>query len=183
MKTFLEFLPILVFVALYKFTGNIYLATGVLMATATVLVVVSRLVLHKVERSHQISYILLMVLGGATLLWRDVRFLQWKPTVLYIFFAFGFLLSHWFFGGKTFMERMLGDKIAVPVRILRSLNYSWVVFFLFMAALNLYVAYSFSEDTWVTFKLFGLLGLTLGFSLIQGVVLWRFSQTETPDSK
>lgn len=175
MKTLFDFFPIIVFFVLYKM-GNIQVATvGVIVATG-LQVLIRWLVSRAVERSYWISFLAVLVLGGLTLAFNDARFLQWKPTVVYWVMALGFLLSHFVAGKKSVMERVLEGKVDLPVRILRGMNLSWVVFFILIGALNLYVAWSFSLDTWVNFKMFGLLGITVAFTVLQGLVIWRLTK-------
>jgi intracellular septation protein len=113
---------------------------------------------------------LVLILGGFTLAFRNPTFLYWKPTVLNWAIAIAFLGSQWM-GDKTFVERMLGGAAELKRAQWIRLNQIWVVFFLFVGSINLYVAYSFSEAFWVKFKLFGMLGITLVFVVIQSIWL------------
>lgn len=126
----------------------------------------------KVDRMLWISLGIIVVMGGATIVLRDPTFIMWKPTVLYWAFA-AVLLSADFAFGRNLMRAMMEKQIALPDPIWRRLNLSWVGFFLAMGALNLYVAFNFSEETWVSFKMFGGLGLMLVFVLAQGFFLSR----------
>jgi intracellular septation protein len=128
---------------------------------------------RKVDKMLWISLAIIVVMGGATLWLRDPTFIKWKPTVLYWTFA-GALLGAERLFGKNLIRTMLAQQIALPDAAWIRLNLSWSAFFLAMGALNLYVAYSFSENIWVNFKLFGGLGLMLGFVLVQGMYLARF---------
>ena len=128
---------------------------------------------RKVDKMLWISLAIIVVMGGATLWLRDPTFIKWKPTVLYWTFA-GVLLGAERLFGKNLIRTMLAQQIALPDAAWIRLNLSWSAFFLVMGALNLYVAYSFSESIWVNFKLFGGLGLMLVFVLVQGMYLARF---------
>src|SRR5690606_9922839 len=110
-------------------------------------------------------------------------FRSWKVTVVNWLFAAAFLASA-FFGERTLIQRMMGENLTLPEGLWRRLNWAWTGFFTAMGALNLYVAYGFSEEVWVNFKLFGLLGLTLAFALGQGVWLANKlpPQADGPDS-
>ncbi|MFA7594514.1 MAG: septation protein IspZ, partial [Thiohalobacteraceae bacterium] len=110
---------------------------------------------------------------------RDPVFIKWKPTVAYWLFAAVFLGSQ-FIGAKSLAERMMGHAIQTTRAVWRRLNLAWVVFFVVMGVVNLYVAYHYSEETWVNFKLFGLMGLTFVFVLAQGLILARFIE-DGPD--
>jgi intracellular septation protein len=114
-----------------------------------------------------------VVFGGSTLLLRDPAFIQWKPSVINLLFATVFLGSA-YIGEKTMIERLMSSALEAPKHIWGRLNMAWVIFFVTVAALNLYVAYQFSEQTWVNFKLFGMLGLTFAFLVMQMVVLNRY---------
>ena len=126
----------------------------------------------KVDRMLWISLVIIVVMGGATILLRDPTFIMWKPTVLYWAFA-AVLLAADFAFGKNLMRAMMEQQVSLPVPIWRRLNLSWVGFFLLMGVLNLYVAFNFAEETWVNFKMFGGLGLMLVFVLAQGFFLSR----------
>jgi intracellular septation protein len=103
-------------------------------------------------------------------------FIKWKPTVVNWLFGLVFLGSQ-FFGQRTLIERMMGHAIAAPSPVWSRLNWAWTLFFVFMGLLNLYVAFNFSEDTWVNFKLFGMMGLTLVFVFAQAFYLSRYMET------
>ena len=181
MKLLYDFFPIIIFFIAYQQYG-IFVATGVAIAAAFLQVSLYWLKYRRVERMHLISLALIAVLGGLTLLLRDNTFIMWKPTVVNWLFAAAFLGSHWI-GNKPLVQRMLDQQIELPAQVWQRLNISWVVFFFASGLLNIYVAYTFSEATWVNFKLFGLLGLTLVFLVAQGIYLANYiSHTENADS-
>ena len=114
-----------------------------------------------------------MVFGGATLFLHDPTFIKWKPTVINLAFALIFLGSM-FIGDKPLAQRFLGNAVEAPRNTWNKLNTAWIIFFVFVAALNLYIAYNFSEEIWVNFKLFGMIGLTIAFIIIQMILLNRY---------
>ena len=120
---------------------------------------------------------LLVVFGGATLLFRDPLFIQWKPTILQWIMAMVFAGSH-FIGKKVVIQRLMDTQMTMPGIIWARLNMAWVLFFLFSGGLNLYVAKNFSEDTWVNFKMFGLMGLMFVFIIAQGLLLSEYIKEE-----
>ena len=122
---------------------------------------------------HLITLAILIVFGGLTLVLRDPVFIKWKPTVVNWMFGAAFLGSQ-FIGKRTLVERMMGHAISVPTPVWSRLNWAWILFFISMGLLNIYVAYSFSEATWVNFKLFGMMGLTLVFVFGQAFYLSRY---------
>lgn len=231
MKLLLDFLPIAVFFAAYKFAG-IYWATGVAVAVAALQIVVLRVLRRPIDKSQWFNLILLAGLGGLTIALHDDRFIMWKPSLINWAFAIAFGLS--LFGRAPLTERMLGAQLVLPRRVWRRLTVGWVVFFVVSGALNAYVAFVYQvtpqslsadqraiygqvasddaaystavhdkaladlgaeqhaelaalapaarqaaylhklhRDIWVNFKLFGLLGLTLLFVLMQGVYVSR----------
>jgi intracellular septation protein len=125
------------------------------------------------ERMHLVSLGILTLVGGATLVLRDPIYFMWKPTLLNWLFALVFLGSMWI-GRKPLVERMMGGSISVPSEIWKRLNLAWVGFFILTGVLNILVAYQFSEEAWVNFKMFGLLGLTVIFIFLQAFYLARY---------
>ena len=174
MQLLVDYIPIVVFILAY-FYKDIFFATGVLMAVMPVVLVLQWLMTRKVNKIYAASTVLVLVLGGATLVYRNPTFLYWKPTVLNWLIAAVFLGSQWI-GDKTVVQRMLGKAAELgPDQWIR-LNQIWVVFFIIVGGVNLYVAYTFSEAFWVKFKLFGMLGITLVFVIIQSVWLTLVTQ-------
>lgn len=178
MKLLLDFLPIIIFFAVYKITNDIIVATAVLIPATLLQVLYCWLKTRKIEKMQLVTLILVIILGGATILFKDKTFIQWKPTVVNWLFGLAFFASH-FIGDKTIIERMMGSSIQLPVQIWTYLNMAWVGFFLFMGVVNLFVAYNFSEPTWVNFKMFGMLGLTIVFIIAQGIYLSRHLEQDS----
>ncbi len=171
MQLFFDLLPVALFFVAYKFAG-IYVATAVLIAGVLVLTLASWLRHRKVSPMLLTSTILVLVFGGLTLILHDATFIKWKPTIVNWLFAAAFLASQ-FMKGPTLLQRMMGEQLKLEPDDWNRVNFAWVLFFLACGALNLYVAFHFSESTWVNFKLFGLSGLTVVFALLQGVWLAR----------
>ena len=173
MQILIDFLPIIVFFATYKFAG-MYAATGAIMV-AMALQIGFQWVRDRTDSKMLLtSGILVAVFGGITLLLRNPIFIQWKPTVVNWLFAAAFLGSR-YIGEKTLTERMMGEAVQLEPVMWRQLNLMWIGNFSFLGAANLYVVYNFDEATWVNFKLFGMLGLTLVMVVIQ--VLWIAAKT------
>ena len=171
MKLLFDFFPILLFFIAYKLEG-IYVATAVAIVASFIQVGFYWLRHRRFERMHLVSLGLIAVLGGATLAFQDKTFIQWKPTVLNWLFALVFLGSQ-FIGSKSLVERMMGHTVQATRGVWLRLNLSWVLFFVFMGAANLYVAFNYDEETWVNFKLFGMMGLTFLFVIAQAFFLAR----------
>ena len=169
MQLFIDYLPILAFFGAY-FYEDIYFATAVLMAVMPLVLVAQYLLTKKANKIYLASTALVLVLGTATLMFRNPQFLFWKPTVLNWAIALVFLGSQ-FVGEKTIVERMMGTAASLKKQQWNKLNMMWVAFFVFVGGVNLYVAFSYSEEAWVKFKLFGMLGLTVLFVIVQTVWL------------
>jgi intracellular septation protein len=182
MQALLEFAPLLAFIIAY-YIGGLYTATAVLMVAMVPLLVVDYLLQRRVSPMHALSAVLVFVLGGATLLFHDKHFIQIKPTALFWLAGLAFLGSFWI-GQRTLTERLLTaalqDQLHVPQSVWRRLNALWVVFYAFLGALNLVLAYYASEKVWVNFKVFGLTPLTLVFVAAQVLWLTRRAEAEQP---
>lgn len=169
MQLLLDYIPIVIFIMAY-FYRDIFFATGVLMIAMPIVLLLQWVMTKKLNRIYAVSTALVLVLGAFTLTFRNPTFLYWKPTVLNWAFAVAFLGSQWF-GEKPFIKRMLGGAADLKDDQWTRLNQIWVLFFVFVGGVNLYVAYSFSEAFWVKFKLFGMLGITVVFVIIQSIWL------------
>lgn len=173
MKFLFDLFPVLLFFAAYSISQDIFLATATAIVATVGQVIFSWLRYKKVDKMLWLSLLLITVLGGATLLLHNKTFIFWKPTALYWTLATTLLLSRAFFG-KNPMRQLMQDQLSLPDPIWERVNYAWAAFFSGMGGLNLYVAYHFTENIWVKFKLFGGLGLTLLFVLGQGIALARY---------
>ena len=157
--------------------GPILLATAVAIVATICQVGWLLLRKRKVDAMLWISLAIIVVMGGATLLLRDPTFIKWKPTVLYWAFAV-VLLGADLLLSKNMIRSMMQAQMSLPDAVWTRLNLSWVLLFAVMGVANLYVAYNYSESTWVNFKLFGGIGLMVVFVVIQGVMLSRFLESE-----
>ena len=174
MKFLFDLFPVILFFAAFKL-GDIYLATGVAMA-ATFLQIGWVWVKHrKVDTMLWVSLVIISVFGGMTLFLHDETFIKWKPTVLYWAFAVALAGGALFFK-KNFIRTMLSEQLELPEHIWNRLNWSWVGFFVFMGVANLAVAFAFnlSTDVWVSFKLFGGMGLMFLFAMAQVLMLSKY---------
>ena len=207
MKILFDFLPILLFFGTFKFAERDaqaaadfatehfgFLVSGgvvgptegpVLLATLVVIVATLAQIAFMLARGKKIdlmlwvSLALVTVLGGATVWFHNETFIKWKPSALY--WAMG--LALWLaplVSGRNLLKLLLGEQLQLPPKVWHRLNFAWIAFFGLMGVLNLWVAYSFSTDTWVNFKLFGGIGLMLLFTLAQGLVLARYLEEPPP---
>lgn len=174
MKFLFDLFPIILFFAAFKFAG-IYVATGVAIAATFAQIGWLKFRRRKVDTMMWVSLVIIVVFGGATLWLHDETFIKWKPTVLY--WAFGVsLVGAQLIAKKNLIRALLAEQVELPEPVWLRLLWAWVGFFVAMGCLNLYVAYNFETDTWVSFKLFGGMGLMLVFVLLQGIYLARHIQ-------
>lgn len=209
MKLLLDFLPILLFFGVFKgaethrdwaaefatrhfgavVSGGVVGPAEAPVLLATVVVIVAtlaqvlglKLARRKVDTMLWVSLVLVVVLGGLTVWFHNETFIKWKPSVLY--WAMGTAL--WLaplITGRNLLQVLMGEQLQLPARVWHRLNFAWIAFFAGMGLLNLWVAYSFSTDTWVSFKLFGGLGLMLAFTVAQGLYLSRYVAPADPPS-
>lgn len=172
MKLFYDILPVLLFFVVFK-AVDIYWATA-----SAILASCSQIgwTICRGKRPEMMviaTFLMILVLGGATLLLHEEIFIKWKPTAVYWLLSLGFFTSQ-FVGQKPLVQRMLEKNLALPNKMWIKLNVSWVTFFFLMGCLNIFVLYNFDTDTWVNFKLFGSLLLTLIFVLGQGLILAKY---------
>jgi intracellular septation protein len=182
MKFLFDLFPVILFFVAFKF-ADIYTATIVAMI-ATIAQILWVYYRHrKIDAMQWMSLVLIVVLGALTIFLQDKTFIQLKPTALYWFFAAGLFISAQFFN-KNWIQVLMGKQVTLKENTARNtwsqLNLAWSIFFFLMGALNLYVAFQFSEDTWVNFKLFGTTALLIVFVIAQGFWLSKHMEEETP---
>jgi intracellular septation protein len=210
MKLLFDFLPIILFFATFKYaeahkawaaafaSGHLgaLVAGGsvgpdeapVLLATVVVIIATMAQVAwlkargRKVDTMLWVSLVLVVVLGGLTVYFHSDTFIKWKPSVLYWAMGLAFWLGPLMFG-KNLLRVLLGEQLDLPPKVWHRLNFAWVAFFAVMGFLNIWVAYTFSTDTWVNFKLFGSLGLMLVFTVAQGLYLQRYVKDDDQPAK
>jgi len=154
---------------------GVFLATLVAIAATLLQVGWVWLRRRKVDTMLWVSFVLIVVFGGATLFLQDEAFIKWKPTVLYWLFALTLGLGPVLFE-RNFMRLLMEKQVRLPDLVWARLNLGWAGFFTFLGAANLLVAYRFSTDTWVNFKMFGTIGLMLVFIVLQSLYLSRHIQ-------
>ena len=208
MKLLFDLFPVILFFVAYKLGGSYPHEAGQLAATwlggliasgkvteaqapillATAVAIVASIAQvgwllargRRVEPMLWVSLGVIIVFGGATIWLNDEAFIKWKPSILYLLFA-GSLVAGRLFWGRNFVRSLLGGQIDLPDPVWEKLLWIWSGFFALLAAVNLYVAYNFSTDAWVNFKLFGLMGLTLAF--VVGIGVWLSQHIkEAPDA-
>jgi intracellular septation protein len=176
MQLLFDFFPLIVFFAAYL-AYDLYVATAAIMVALALQIAYQWLRHRKVNKMLLISGALVLVFGSITLALRNPLFIQWKVTVVNWLFAAAFLGSQ-LFSEKTFTQRMMGHAIELEPALWRQLNILWVVNFAVIGALNLYVMYNFDEQTWVYFKTWGMIGLSLLMAV--GQAIWISSRGTNP---
>ncbi|ATA22241.1 intracellular septation protein [Gibbsiella quercinecans] len=176
MKQFLDFLPLIVFFAFYKLY-DIYVASGALIAATALALVFTWVKYRKVEKMTLITFIMVAVFGTLTLVFHNDLFIKWKVTVIYTLFALALLISQLVLK-KPLVQRMLGKELTLPDRVWNNLNLAWALFFLACGLANIYVAFWLPQSVWVNFKVFGLTALTLVFTLLSGVYIYKHMPAE-----
>jgi intracellular septation protein len=169
MKFLVDFFPVILFFAAFKLKG-IFVATVVAIAASILQIGWMLLKRRKVEPMMWLSLAIIGVFGGATLALHNETFIKIKPTMLYGLFSIALLGGQLLFG-KNAMKGILGKQITLPEKTWGKINVSWGLFFAVIACINLYIAFNFSTDTWVNFKLFGVMGLIVLFSIAQALVI------------
>ena len=164
MNQLFDFLPIALFVAVY-FLTDIFYATAALMVGVTLQVVAYKLLGRKLSKELQITFWASVIFGGLTLAFRNEVFIQWKPTIVNWLFCVLLIGSH-FVGQKNLLHRLLGHQLSLTDEIWVKLNLGWSMGFFFAGALNLWVAYNFSMEIWVSYKLIGGFALTLFYIML-----------------
>lgn len=178
----LELLPLAAFLVAYKFFGGIYVATATLMVGMLLSLAVLWLRARKPPAMFAASTALVVLFGAATLILRNARFIQWKPSIFLWLLALAFLVSS-FVGSQPLAQRMLQPALAdasLPRRDWLKLNHAWVAFGLLTGAANLVLAYHVSEDAWVKLKVFGLSGVMFLFIIAQTAWLYRRVHSGSP---
>jgi intracellular septation protein len=171
MQALADYLPLILFFLAFKWQG-IYFATAVAIAASVIQIAWLHFSGRRIAPVNWISLAIIVVFGGATLLLHDEVFIKWKPTVLYALFGLTLLVGRLAFGRNLIAGVMKG--IVLPEPVWTAVTWSWVAFFAFMGVANWYVAFHFPTDTWVNFKVWGGIGLFLGFALLQAAVLSRY---------
>ena len=177
MQFLADYFPLLLFFAAFKL-WDIYVATGVAIAASVVQIAYFRWRRGKVQTVHWLSLAIIATFGGATLLLHDETFIKWKPTVLYWLFAAILAIGRVIFR-RNLIAALMKD-LTLPDPVWARVTWTWVAFLLAMGAANLYVASHFSTDAWVKFKVFGVMPLTVLFSLALIPVILKHTLPETP---
>lgn len=180
MKFLFDFFPLIAFLLAFYFPEDreqgIYYATATIIVASLIQVCLYWLFYRRWEKMHVVTLVVVLIFGGLTLWLRDDQFIKWKPTIVFWIFA-TVMLGSQFIGKRNIIQRILtmsDDSIDMPAHAWSILNLSWVIFFTVVGILNLYVAYHFSTEIWVNFKVYGITVLNLVFIVGQVFYMYRF---------
>ncbi|AUH00802.1 septation protein A [Pectobacteriaceae bacterium CE70] len=176
MKQLLDFIPLIVFFTFYKLY-DIYVASGALIAATAASLLISWFIYRKIEKMMLITFVMVVIFGSLTLIFHNDQFIKWKVTFIYTLFAAVLLVSQ-FVMKRPIIQQMLGKDITLPQQIWAKLNVSWALFFIICGLANIYIAFWMPQSVWVNFKVFGLTGLTLVFTLLCGLYIYRHLSIE-----
>ena len=203
MKILFDLFPVILFFGVFKLTGSNPDATQafatyigyqadpvhlpVLAATATAIIATMAQIIwvkwrhDKVDTMLWVSFAIIVVFGGATLLLHDEAFIKVKPTALYWLFALVLLFSNIFFK-KNLIRSLMQEKMSLPDLVWSQLNLAWSGFFILLGILNLYVAWNYATDTWVNFKLFGSTGIMFIFIVLQAMMVSKYIEADKKEN-
>lgn len=157
---------------------GIYAATAVAIIASIIQVIYTRLKLKKFELIQVVTCVMILVFGGMTLIFHNPIFIKWKPTMINWILAIIFISAQLFYK-QPLLQHLLKNKVNAEPNVWQTLNIMWISFFIIVGGLNLFIAYKFDMNTWVNFKVFGMLGLTLVFGIIQAVYLSKHAHINT----
>ena len=168
-KFLFDLFPIILFFIAFK-VYDIFIATAVAIVATLLQIIYVYLRDKKVEKVLLFNGVMITFLGGLTILLQDKMFIMWKPSVLYWCFALILLFSNVFLR-KNLVQMALGKQVELKNNFWNVINWYTSIFFILLGFINLYVAYNFSEDTWVNFKLFGITGLLFIYMIFLGLYI------------
>ncbi|GAA5137173.1 septation protein A [Thalassotalea piscium] len=180
MHAIFEYIPLIVFFIFYKF-ADIYWATGSLIVTSAIQIGYYLLKKEPIPKRNLIFFGLILIFGGLTIFFHDDAFLKWKVTIINALFAVVLIVSQVVFK-KNLIKEMLSEGLPLPDNIWTKLNLAWALFFLLCSLLNIYIAYNFSLETWVNFKVFGLMAMTFVFAIGSILALYKYLPKEEENS-
>lgn len=181
MHTFLEYIPLVIFFVFYKF-ADIYWATASLIVASAIQISYFLIKKQPIPKRNLVFFGLIAIFGGLTIYMQDETFLKWKVTIIQGFFATALLVSQTVFN-KNIIKEFLGEALTLPEDIWNKLNMAWALFFAICGLLNWYIAFNFSLETWVNFKVFGLTVLTFVFAIGSVMSLYKYMPDEPEKEK
>ncbi|WP_392565722.1 septation protein A [Utexia brackfieldae] len=171
MKQLLDFIPLVIFFVLFKMY-DIYVGVTALMIASTICLIIAGIIFKKIEKIALFTYFMIMIFGAMTLYFHNPDFIKWKVTILYMLFAIILAVSQFIFKNPL-LQKLLNKEIVLNDQVWNRINLAWILFFALCAMANLYVTYFMSEEFWATFKVFILPAITLLFTLMTGLYIYK----------
>ena len=172
MKQLLDFIPLILFFVTYKL-GGVREAAIVLVVATILQIVILKWKYGTVEKQQKIMASAVVFFGLLTAYFNEIRYLQWKVTIINALFAIVLLVAQFQF--KTpLIKKLLGKELQLPEKAWNTLNLGWAVFFIICMLVNIYISHNMSEEAWVDFKSFGLLGMTFVATIVSGAYIYRY---------
>lgn len=181
MHALLEYIPLVIFFVFYKF-ADIYWATASLILASAIQITYFLIKKQPIPKRNLIFFGLIAIFGGLTIYMHDDTFLKWKVTIIQGIFAIALILSQKVFN-KNIIKEFLGEALTLPEDIWNKLNLSWALFFAICGMLNWYIAFNYSLEIWVNFKVFGLTALTFVFAIGSVLSLYKYMPEEEQEKK
>jgi len=181
MHAFLEYIPLIIFFVFYKFS-DIYWATGSLIVASAIQIAYFLIKKQPIPKRNLIFFGLIAIFGGLTIYMHDDTFLKWKVTIIQGIFAIALIVSQKVFN-KNIIKEFLGEALTLPEHIWNRLNLAWALFFALCGFLNWYIAFNYSLETWVNFKVFGLTAMTFIFAIGSVFSLYKYMPEEQEESE
>jgi len=180
MKHILEYFPLIAFFIIY-YIFDVYTATAVLIGATFLQLILLKLIYNEIERKNWVVFIVVAAFGALTLYFHNDDFIKLKASIIYSVFAI--ILLGYQFVGQSIPQKFMGKDIPAPDKIWRNVSYGWAITCIFAAAVNYYIAFNFSLDAWVNFKVFGLMGLTFVMFIITGIYLYKYMPNEEEEEQ
>jgi len=172
MKQIFEYLPLIIFTLTYFYTRDIFFATLILLIGLFFHVCIEYFIEKKVSKKTKLIFSISILFGGSTLFFRNEQFLFWRPTIINWIFCV-LLIGFEFFSGKYLLKIIMGKAIVLPDDVWKKLTRGWSLGFFLSGLLNIIIAYNFTLDFWVSYKLFGGFLISLTYIIITMLYLWR----------
>ncbi len=172
MKQILELIPLILFFVVYKLAG--VREASVTLVIATILqMIILKWKYGKIEKQQIVMGCAVVIFGLLTAYFNEIKYLQWKVTIVYGLFALILLVGQFVFK-TSLIQKLLGKEIELPNTVWHNLNLAWAIFFILCMLVNIYISQCFSEEIWVEFKAFGILAMTFVATIGTGIYIYRY---------
>ena len=170
----LEFIPLSAFLVAYLITKDLFVATEYLLISSVIFYPLLWWWRKKLDKMSLFSFVAIVFFSALTLLFREKLFIQLKPTI--VNYSFACLIGVFLLLKKNPIKAIMGNLIQLQESQWTSFAIYWLIFFVVAGSANLFVWSFFSEEVWVQFRYFGLMGISLAFALFQGVMIYRWQK-------